>query len=152
MQHMGYLAIALICLTACSPASTDTAPAEDNSEPASAPAKVSALPAHSLNGVDLDQPLTLLGTEPFWSVTASPSGIVFKRPDEADITLSAAPFTAMADTAELRHDELTMTLTATTCSDGMSDRAYPLTAQVTYKGKIMQGCAAPTSDLQADRP
>lgn len=150
MRHVSYLIIALSCMSACSPANTP--PEEDSSEPASAPAQISSLPTHNLNGVDLDTPLTLLGTEPFWSVTTSASGIVFKRPDKADITLSATPFTVAQDFAELRHDELTLVLTAATCSDGMSDRAYPLTAQVTFKGKAMQGCAAPTADLQANRP
>ena len=43
--------------------------------------------------------------------------------------------------------DLTVTLTATDCSDGMSDRTYPLTAKVEIGDDELTGCAAPASML-----
>ena len=38
-------------------------------------------------------------------------------------------------------------LTATECSDGMSDRTYPLTARVEIGGETLNGCAATAAAL-----
>lgn len=152
MRVTGFIITVVGLISACSPANTDPEQPAEAPEPASAPAQMNTLPSQSLNGVDLSQPLSLIGTEPFWSITVSNSGIALKRPDYADVVLSATPFTVTGDTAELRHEDLKLLLTAMTCSDGMSDRAYPLTAQAVYKGKALQGCAVPTADLETNRP
>ena len=39
------------------------------------------------------------------------------------------------------------TLIATECSDGMSDRIYPLTARVVIGEETLQGCAASTAAI-----
>jgi uncharacterized membrane protein len=43
----------------------------------------------------------------------------------------------------------TVTLRATECSDGMSDRVYPLEAEVQYKGETLKGCANSEAGLDA---
>ena len=40
-----------------------------------------------------------------------------------------------------------MTLIATECSDGMSDRVYPLTARVEIGDDTLTGCAASKSAI-----
>jgi uncharacterized membrane protein len=40
---------------------------------------------------------------------------------------------------------LRLTLRKAACSDGMSDRSYPLTAEVEAGGKTLKGCAAPSA-------
>ena len=37
---------------------------------------------------------------------------------------------------------LSVTLIETACSDGMSDRTYPLTARVEIGAEVLNGCAA----------
>ena len=41
-----------------------------------------------------------------------------------------------------------LTLTAGTCSDGMSDTVYPLSAALTVNGEQRQGCANPIVGTQ----
>ena len=53
-------ATALAALTACSQPTAEKAPA-------------AAAEARTLAGVDLDQPLRVLGTEPFWAVEITPA-------------------------------------------------------------------------------
>ena len=43
---------------------------------------------------------------------------------------------------------LVVTLTATDCSDGMSDRTYPLTAKVEIGGESLTGCAAASAAIE----
>jgi uncharacterized membrane protein len=43
----------------------------------------------------------------------------------------------------------TVTLRATECSDGMSDRVYPLEAEILYKGETLKGCANSEACLDA---
>ena len=43
----------------------------------------------------------------------------------------------------------TVTLRATECSDGMSDRVYPLEAEIRYKGETLKGCAISQAALGA---
>ena len=43
---------------------------------------------------------------------------------------------------------LILTLMATDCSDGMSDRTYPLTAKVEIGDETLTGCAAATAAIE----
>jgi uncharacterized membrane protein len=45
---------------------------------------------------------------------------------------------------------LVVTLIATECSDGMSDRTYPLTARVELGGQTLNGCAASVAFLDSE--
>jgi uncharacterized membrane protein len=50
-------------------------------EKAPAPAKVEP---RALAGVDLDQPVRVLGTEPFWAVEIKPDGLTYSGVDRAE--------------------------------------------------------------------
>lgn len=111
-------------------------------EPAPAPQ-----PAPVLGGVDLGQPVRALGTEPFWGVDVGPDGIAYEGVDvprevaprgEVQLMGTMAVFTGQTDKGRA----ITVTLIDTDCSDGMSDRLYPLTARVEIGDKTLQGCAA----------
>jgi uncharacterized membrane protein len=39
--------------------------------------------------------------------------------------------------------QVTLTLRKAACSDGMSDTAYPMTAQAAVAGEALSGCALP---------
>ena len=44
-------------------------------------------------------------------------------------------------------EQLTVTLYASACSDGMSDLKYPMSAEVAVVNETLQGCAAKTAEL-----
>ena len=103
-------------------------------------------PAAVLAGVDLKQPLRALGTEPFWSVELNGSEMVYTSPDTAALR-APQPAPVMQGTIaiyenQVQDQEFKVTLTATECSDGMSDRTYPLTAIVKIGDRTLTGCAA----------
>ncbi|HEV2082199.1 MAG TPA: hypothetical protein VGR32_07060 [Brevundimonas sp.] len=129
------LSSAVLTLAACG----EPAPP---SEPDPAPQ-----PAPVLGGVDLGQPVRALGTEPFWGVDIGPDGIAYEGVDrprevaprgEVELMGTMAVFTGQTDKGRA----ITVTLIDTDCSDGMSDRLYPLTARVEIGEETLQGCAA----------
>lgn len=133
------IALSLLALAACAP---PEAPAEP--PPAPAPAV--------LGGVDLNQPLRALGTEPFWAVEITPSALVYSGVDRPE-QRAANPgpviqgATAVYATATDQGAALVVTLIATECSDGMSERTYPLTARVEIGQETLNGCAASVAFL-----
>lgn len=133
-------ATALAALTACSQPTAEKAPA-------------AAAEARTLAGVDLDQPLRVLGTEPFWTVEITPAGLTYSGVDRPE-QKAANPGPALQGTVAVWTTEteakapLVVTLTATDCSDGMSDRTYPLTARVEVGDESLTGCAASISAIE----
>ncbi len=100
-------------------------------------------PAH-LGGVNLDH-ATLLGTEPFWSVDITARWLVLKRPDGAALRArNPGPRingrTAIWQARATDGQMLTLTARVHTCSDGMSDIDYPLTATVQWGELQLRGC------------
>ena len=125
----------LLVLTACSQG-------EDPS-PAPAPAE----PELTLGGVNLNEPLRALGTEPFWAVNIGDQGLVYSGVDRPEQTApndgpQVAGTTAMWRGQTEQGQALSVTLIETACSDGMSDRTYPLTARVEIGAEVLNGCAA----------
>lgn len=105
------------------------------------------MPGPRLGGVDLDQPLRALGTEPFWAVELRPEVMIYSGVDRPEQRAPNPRRMASADEAVFRGttqtgSELVVTLTPAPCSDGMSDRVYPLTARVQIGGERLSGCAA----------
>ena len=117
--------------------------------PAGAPAKTEP---RTLAGVDLDQPVRVLGTEPFWAVEITPQALTYSGVDRPERT-AANPGPVLQGglaswtTKTAAGAPLVVTLTATDCSDGMSDRTYPLAAKVEIGGETLTGCAAATAAI-----
>jgi uncharacterized membrane protein len=138
------LAAPLALLAAsCSQGTTEKAP-----PPADAPT-----PA-SLGGVDLNQPLLASGAEPFWSVTITRDAMVFTGIDREEqragnpqpvVQGTTAVYTAATDDGTA----MVVTLIATECSDGMSDRVFPLTARVELGEVSLNGCAGSQAALNS---
>jgi uncharacterized membrane protein len=135
-----FAALAVLALAACSPAE---APAPPPEVPAPAPV---------LGGVDLAGPVRALGTEPFWSVDLTGTEMVYTTPEppeqrapRPDPLIQGTTATWEAETAD--GTTLKVTLIATECSDGMSDRTYPLTAMVKVGDRDLTGCAASTAAI-----
>ena len=125
----------LLVLTACSQGE-DPAPAPEPTEP-----------ELILGGVNLNEPLRALGTEPFWAVNIDDAGLVYSgvdRPEERapNDGPQVAGTTAMWSGQTDQGRPLSVTLIETACSDGMSDRTYPLTARVEIGEEVLNGCAA----------
>jgi uncharacterized membrane protein len=138
------LAVGLVLLAAaCSePAVEPPAPAEP------------ATPA-ILGGVDLGQPLRALGTEPFWAVDITTDAIAYSAVDSEGVRVSNPGPTVQGTTAVYASaaedgTALVVTLIATECSDGMSDRVYPLTARFETGETELAGCAEATARLMEE--
>ncbi len=141
-MRLTLLALAAISLAACSN-SGETPPAD-------APAPTA--PA-LLGGVDLNQPLRALGTEPFWGVDITTQTLVYSAIDHPGLTVTNPGPTLQGTTAVYAASSadgatLVVTLIATECSDGMSDRVYPLTARVEIGAETLNGCAASVAFLE----
>lgn len=100
-----------------------------------------------LGGVDLGQPLRAIGTEPFWAVEIRPDALVYSGLDRPEQRASNPEpviqgTTAVYATATGAGTTLVVTLIDTDCSDGMSDRTYPLAARVEIGEETLNGCAA----------
>lgn len=130
-----------LALAACSQPSGGEAPS---------PAKTTP---RTLAGVDLDQPVRVLGTEPFWAVEITPQGLTYSGVDRPEqkaanpgpvLQGALASWTARTEAGT----PLVVTLTATDCSDGMSDRTYPLAARVEIGGETLTGCAAASAAIE----
>ena len=143
MRVFAFTALAILGLSACSP-STE-APAASEPAPAVAPV---------LAGVDLTQPLRVGGNEPFWAVELTGSEMVYFGVDRPEQRAPQTPpviqgTMAVWEAVTTTGTPLSVTLTATECSDGMSDRTYPLTALVKVGEETLTGCAATVSALKA---
>lgn len=103
--------------------------------------------------IELKGTVRALGNEPFWHVELAPGGITYGRVDEEPVTGAGVQ---PAVTGNLAVWETTLsdgrpikvTLTGTDCSDGMSDRIYPLAAMVNLGEETLQGCAATVEALE----
>lgn len=143
MRSIFFAAPLALIVAACSQGTT-----EKTEAPADAPA-----PA-SLGGVDLNQPLRALGTEPFWSVDITKDAMVYTGVDgQAQRAGDPRPVvqgtTAVYTGATDDGTAMVVTLIATECSDGMSDRIYPLTAKVELGEVSLNGCAASPAYLNS---
>lgn len=139
------LAASALCLTmaACSEPAAPPA-AEPPAEPV----------AVTLGGVDLNQPVRLLGTEPFWGVDMTATEFAYSgvdRPEQraprpqTNIQGTTVTWTTTTEAGV----PLVVTLMETECSDGMSDRTYPLVARVEVGTETLNGCAAQTSAIMS---
>ena len=143
MRALTLTALAVLTLAACSP------PAETPKEPDPAPQ-----PSPVLAGVDLTRPLRAVGTEPFWAVELTGSEMVYSGADRPEQRAPQGQPTmqgtmAIWEATTGAGQPLKVTLTATDCSDGMSDRTYPLTAMVKIGEETLMGCAATVSAIMS---
>ena len=150
-----FVIAALSGLVACSPAhKAEIASAESDA----ASAVMSAITpqpdksSHILGGVNLDKSITLTGTEPFWNILFGNGRMVFSSPDSHTGETTTTPFILTRAGAEWHGKTMDIYLTAIRCSDGMSDRGYPLKAVVHIGSSVLKGCAAQTSASKQDRP
>jgi uncharacterized membrane protein len=136
-------AVAVLALAACSPAAEAPEPAPPAAEPAAV-----------LGGVDLGRPVRVGGTEPFWSVELTATELIYGGPDRPEQraprpATQIAGTTATFESVTAAGTSISVMLAATECSDGMSDRIYPLSAIVRIGDETLTGCAASTAAIMA---
>lgn len=128
----------LLLLAAC----TNQAPA-----PAPDPAPPPPAPSMVFGGLDLGQPFTVRGTEPFYAVVVTPQTLDYSGVDRPQQTAAnpgpvIAGTTAVYTVTTSLNNSLVVTLTVDpTCSDGASETAYPLAATVLIGTETLTGCA-----------
>lgn len=137
-----FAALAVLALAACSPAD----------EPSPPPAQPE--PAPMLGGVDLGQPIRALGTEPFWGVELTGTEIVYTGVDRPEQRAPQPEPLVQGTTANYEAETsagtpISVMLAATECSDGMSDRTYPLSAIVRIGDEVLTGCAATVAAIMS---
>ncbi len=102
-----------------------------------------------------------LGNEPFWSVDIIPQEkrIVFKDVgQERAIEFNYAPATVSGAVhryeaiSPRNNKKIVVVIRREKCSDGMSDRKYNYSAEVTFDGKNYKGCAIKKGDQFTDQP
>lgn len=145
MRRIAALSAAVL-LAACQPQSPDGAPAEPPADapPIDAP-PVAVEPAATASDPtnDFERDLNLVGTEPFWAVQVRATTMKLLRPDEPDLLIAKPDPAVENGQAVWKGAGLTVRLAARgPCSDGMSDRVYPFTAQIEVGGEVMKGCGA----------
>jgi len=92
---------------------------------------------------------TAVGTEPFWSVTVSRSGLVYSTPDAknrkypytAPIAASNRPIDFVRVYKLNGQTSGLLVIKKGNCSDGMSDKVYPYDATVILGNQVREGCA-----------
>jgi len=107
-----------------------------------------AAPArHLVNGVNVLEPLTIGGAEPFWGATVKGSRVIWSDPEHERLIGKVGRPRLTPDSATWRGTvsrlgAFTLTLTpAEECSDGMSDYTFPLEATVAFREYTYRGCA-----------
>jgi uncharacterized membrane protein len=101
-----------------------------------------------------------LGNEPFWSLEIIPGEkrIVFKDVGVEKVTEFIYAPAKMEDgvlkyeATSPSNDKLVAIIRMEKCSDGMSDRQYNYSAEITVNGKVNKGCAIKKGEIFNDQP
>lgn len=150
------LSASLFAVAACSPEAPGGGEA---APPADAPPPAAQAPGEPQPTTATDpaapfrQDFTLLGTEPFWNLQVKGTTMVLSQPDPIPaVTGTNTVLTATSGkavwTAEAEGKPFVATLTAESCSDGMSDRVYPYAAEVKAGDLVLKGCGVSAVDLE----
>jgi len=86
-----------------------------------------------------------IGTEPFWDLTIGPKMVFTDRGNGVEV-VQTTPQVQIGVAGEIyTTPRLRVNIVHAKCSDGMSDRTYPDTVQVSVDGRAYRGCGAPAS-------
>lgn len=84
------------------------------------------------------------GTEPFWSGEVAGERLIYVTPENPKGTVvSVSRFAGrggLSFSGELGGQPMTLAVTPSTCSDGMSDRKYPFVVTLRLGDQLRQGC------------
>lgn len=135
-------------------------PAQPPQPPAVSPLDVPIeTPGSATQPVSTAERLTLgtadfaaIGTEPFWNVTVRGNRAVYTTPENQKgraVTVKRITYARGVEFAgDLDGGVFWLNIRPGKCSDGMSDKTYPMTASLRVRGKTVQGCAEPAPAVQ----
>ncbi len=86
-----------------------------------------------------------IGTEPFWDLTIGERMTFTDRGNNLSVSEVAPPVQSGVAGEMFNGRRLRANVVHSRCNDGMSDRTYPDTVQVTVDGKLYRGCGADAS-------
>lgn len=96
------------------------------------------------DGIGAGEVIRFTGTEPFWGGQVEGSMLTYTTPENLDgevITVTRfAGNHGLGLSGKLDEAAFDMTVTPGECSDGMSDRVYPLTVTLSVGGEVREGC------------
>lgn len=99
----------------------------------------------AFDAIGPNEPIRLVGTEPFWGGTVRGGQLVYITPEnqagEAIAVKRFAGNSGLGFNGTREGQPLDLTVTSGACSDGMSDRSYPYTATLRLGGEQRSGCA-----------
>ena len=134
------------------PAAADQAATEEEARPAG-PAPTSsqaatASPCRMQDGKAVTNRLKALGTEPFWAAEVDGRCVTYRTPEDQAGTriwtkLEVGPQGPVWNGALNGRQFQLAVKPSTGCSDGMSDRTYPMEAVLRVAGETRKGCAEP---------
>jgi uncharacterized membrane protein len=92
--------------------------------------------------------LHAVGTEPFWAAKVEGRCVTYSHPENQDGTRVWTTFSGSAENGRwagaLDNQRFVMvTSPQAGCSDGMSDKRYPIAVTLTVRGEQRRGCAEP---------
>ena len=97
------------------------------------------------DGIAADETIRFLGTEPFWGGESAGNTLTYDTPENIDGTTIAverfAGNSGLSIAGELDGASFDMVVTPGDCSDGMSDRSYPLVVTLRIGEETRFGCA-----------
>ena len=91
-----------------------------------------------------------VGTEPFWGARIEGRCVTYSQPEDPDGTRVWTRYTKGSDgetwSGALGGQPFTLRIRAEAeCSDGMSDKRYPLAVELLVRGEARRGCAEPVA-------
>lgn len=139
MRSLLVITAALALLAACtSPAS----PAGEAGDSASVPGETDD--AQPFSAIAEDEVIHFVGTEPFWGGEVAGGSLTWSTPENIDGEVIAVDRFAgrggLSFTGTLQGAQFDLAITPASCSDGMSDRAYPFALTVQLGGQQLSGC------------
>lgn len=90
-------------------------------------------------------PYKALGTEPFWTVTIADGSLRLDEPGQRPVVVAAPVPRPTFNGRRYETRALTVDVTRTPCSDGMSDRRYPDSVTVSVGRRVLRGCGGQPS-------
>jgi len=133
------------------PASDALAEPGRNEPPSAQPkTEVAGHPCRAQGEKEIAQTLKALGTEPFWAAEVEGRCVTYKTPEDQQGTRVWTHFhegpQGQVWKGALNGQEFQLTVkpaAAAGCSDGMSDKTYPMDAVLRVEGETRTGCAEP---------
>ena len=131
-------ALALLAVAACRPAA-------DQGAPSAVATIADGSTLAGIAGIAADETISFSGTEPFWNGKVGGGRLTYATPEnQAGETIAVRRFAGnngLGFTGTMAGQPLDLTVTPGQCSDGMSDRVFPLTATLRIGTEQRNGCA-----------